>query len=93
MNYRTARAVAPISLSIERITLDGPAMNPLQTRQLHGAIERELANLLRMQPLAPASSAQERVRGPMLRCSPGTTTQRIGIDIARSIHAALETPE
>ena len=83
----------PVSLSIERIVLDGPALSPLQTRHLHASIERELARLLGGERTVSRSGATDRLRAPPLRGDPQADPVRLGVAIARSLHAAIGTPE
>lgn len=88
-DVRTGPQAAPVSLAIERIVIDGPAFNPLQTRHLHRAIERELTRLLQNERTVTPSGAIERLRAPPLRSNAHADPVRFGVDIARSLHAAL----
>jgi hypothetical protein len=83
----------PVSVSIERIVLDGPALNPLQTRHLHASIERELTRLLRDERAALPAGAMSHLRAPSLHGDPHADPVRLGVDIARSLHAALGATE
>ena len=76
------------TLRIERLVLDGPALDSRQAGQLRTALEQELGDLLHRQPLAPASQSQDRLRGPPLRTVPGSPAG-LGLAIARSLHAGL----
>lgn len=88
-----AQEAPPVSLAIERIVIDGPALSPLQTRHLHVSIERELTRLLQSERIAPPAGAIERLRAPPLRGTTPADPARLGVDIARSLHAALGTRE
>jgi hypothetical protein len=68
-------------------------LNPLQTQRLQMSIERELTRLLRSDRTLPPSGAMERLVAPSLRGHTGTDPVRFGVDIARSLHAALGTRE
>jgi hypothetical protein len=103
MNRRDARSaphtnapappVPSVSLAIERIVIDGPALNPLQTQRLQMSIERELTRLLQTERTFPLSGAIERLPAPPLRGHERADPVRFGVDIARSLHAALGTRE
>ncbi len=86
---RAGSQAPPVSLAIERIVIDGPAFNPLQTRHLHRSIERELTRLLQNERTVTPSGAIERLRAPPLRSNAHADPVRLGVDIARSLHAAL----
>ncbi len=88
-----AQPMPAVSLAIERIVIDGPALNPLQTQRLHMSIERELTRLLQNERTLPPSGAIERLPAPPLRGHARTDPVRFGVDIARSLHAALGTRE
>ena len=76
------------TLRIERLVLDGPALDSRQAGQLRTALEQELGDLLHSQPLAPASQSQDRLRGPPLRAE-SDSPAGLGLAIARSLHAGL----
>ncbi|WP_206412567.1 hypothetical protein, partial [Lysobacter enzymogenes] len=67
-----APAAAPLSLSIERLRLDGPALSPLQTQQLQRAFAAELTRLHRIEPLAPRAGALDCLRAPTLGAPAGS---------------------
>lgn len=90
---RTSSQVPPVSLAIERIVIDGPAFNPLQTHLVQRSIERELTRLLQSERTVTPSGAIERLRAPSLRSNVHVDPVRFGVDIARSLHAALGTRE
>lgn len=79
----------PVSVAIERIVIDGPALNPLQTHHLHRSIERELTRLFQSERTVTPSGAIERLRAPSLRGSAHADPVRFGVEIARSLHASL----
>ena len=84
---------APVSLAIDRIVIDGPALNPLQTHRLQVSIERELTRLLQSERVVSPSGAIERLRAPSLHGSAHADPVRFGVEIARSLHAALGARE
>lgn len=84
-----AQQTPPMSLSIERIVLDGALFNPLQTRHLHVSIERELTRLLHNERIAPPAGAMARLHAPSLRGDSHADPIRLGVEIARSLHSAL----
>ena len=88
-----AQQAPPVSLAIERIVIDGPALNPLQTHRLQASIQRELTRLLQSERTVPPSGAIERLRAPSLRGSAHADPVRFGVEIARSLHAALGARE
>ena len=88
-----SQQMPPVSLAIESIVIDGPALNPLQTHHLQASIERELTRLLQSERVVPPSGAIERLRAPSLRGSVHADPVRFGVEIARSLHAALGARE
>lgn len=84
----TATSPPANTLRIERLVLDGPALDPLQAGQLRAALEQELAELLEREPLPPTSRHQDRLRGPPLRAD-AAGPAGLGLAIARCLHAGL----
>ncbi|QWP78987.1 hypothetical protein J5226_11595 [Lysobacter sp. K5869] len=89
MSRAPAPAAAPLTLSIERLRLDGPALTPLQTRQLQRSLAAELTRLHRLEPLAPRGGTLEWLRAPELGASATADPVRLGIELARGLHRAL----
>lgn len=84
-----AAAAAPLTLNIDRLRLDGPALTPLQTQQLQRSLAAELTRLHRIEPLAPRGGALELLRAPALAASAGADPVRLGVELARGLHRAL----
>jgi len=89
MSRAAAPAAAPLTLSIERLRLDGPALTPLQTRQLQRAFAAELTRLHRIEPLAPHGGALPWLRAPRLGADAAGDPVRLGLELARGLHRAL----
>lgn len=83
-----APAPAPLTLSIERLRLDGPALTLLQTQQLQRSLAAELTRLHRIAPLTPRGGALELLRAPNLAAACADPVQ-LGIELARGLHRAL----
>lgn len=88
-----AQQAPPVSLAIERIVIDGPALHPLQALRLQRSIECELTRLLASQRTTLPTSSIERLLAPPLRGHAQADPVRFGIAIARSLHTALGTRE
>lgn len=88
MSRAPAPAAAPLTLSIERLRLDGPALSPLQTQQLQRAFAAELTRLHRIEPLAPRGGALASLQAPPLGTASGDPV-RLGVELARGLHRAL----
>jgi len=80
---------APLTLSIERLRLDGPALSSRQARQLQQSIASELSRLQRISPLALQGGAMDLLRAPAVHATPSSDPVRLGIEIARGLHGAL----
>ena len=81
-----------LRLSIERIVLDGIPLTSAETSRLRGAMQRELARLLRQE--LPAGLRQ----GGAVPSLPAVTTgaiasrerpEAIGVRLARAVHRSL----
>ena len=89
MSRAPAPVAAPLTLSIERLRLDGPALSPLQTKQLQRAFAAELTRLHRIEPLAPRGGALASLQAPQLRAATSDDPVRLGVELARGLHRAL----
>lgn len=85
---------APVSLAIERIVLDGVALDGSGRRQLERALRRELETLIaaRGGVLPQQSGALPSLAAPLLTAPQGRPGE-LGRALARSVFAALESLE
>jgi len=78
------------ALHIERLVLDGLAVDSSETALVQTAVETELGRLLTSSLFAPASSFTEaRVAGGEIRLRPGASARELGVEIGRSVFASL----
>jgi hypothetical protein len=80
-----------ISLHIERLVLDGLAMNGHDSARLGAAVEAELARLLRLQgrPPAPRAAAVAALQAQPIRMSAQTAPRKLGAQIAQSVYGSI----
>jgi hypothetical protein len=82
---------APSSLHIERLVIDGLALTPAQSAQLHHTLKGELAQLLSENRTAPQGFASAMWRAPNIAAPTQPSPTALGRAIARSLFALLRT--
>lgn len=80
-----------VSVHIERLVLDGVAMNYSQAAQLHMAVQHELRNIFERDGAAAlTATAVPRVVAPAIQISHPLRPAELGRQIARSVHESLK---
>lgn len=83
-------ARAPVSLHIERLTLDGFDLSPAQSAQMQHALERELARLSAdTRGAVWQGEAVAAMVAPPLRLTGTPRPAQLGREVARSLFAAF----
>lgn len=79
----------PAQLRIERLHLDGLALDRERIPGLQATIEAELASLLQTRPHAVRGGAYARLPAPALRLDTDASMSVLGVQIARALFAAF----
>jgi hypothetical protein len=85
-----------VRLHIERLVLDGLALEPGGAERLQTAVQAELARLLGSVPLNPAFLAGGAIPGlrvGAIELERGHSPAQIGTQLARMVHGGLAAPE
>jgi hypothetical protein len=81
-----------LTLSIERLVLDGLAVTPDEAARIRDAAEAELLRLLAAEGVPArlrSAGASPAVPAPPLTIASGAAPEAIGAQIARSVHSVL----
>ena len=93
MSAKVARSDARarrVSLHIDRLVIDGFALQSGQAHHVRAALVRELTRLIETRGVqADSGAAVPRLRAPAIRLSPAAKTAEIGRRVAGSIHQSL----
>lgn len=84
-------APRPVRVHIERLTVEGLAMTPAQSRQFGAALAGELQHLAR-DPGWPAAATRQALPGalaPAVMATAGASPATLGREVARSVFSAL----
>lgn len=82
-----------ITLTIDRLVLDGFELGPGGATLLQAAVEAELGRLLAAGDLPPGlleGGAAPLLRAAPVRHSPDTTPEQLGAQIAQSVYGSLK---
>ena len=84
-------AAGEVRISIERLGIEGLSLTARQGARVQSAVERELARLMRAQPLRLTGGAIAGLRAPSLSAGIGADADAdtIGAEIACSLFAAM----
>lgn len=80
-----------VRISIERLGIEGFPLTSRQSARVRHAVERELVRLLQAQPLRSRNIAVAGLRAPSLPDDIGTDAEAFGVEIARSLFAAMRS--
>jgi hypothetical protein len=89
---KSARAQSPrvVSVNIERLVVEGVALNPAQQLQMQRALEREMARLVESGGDWQGATAPVAI-APTLRLSEVPQPARMGREIAQCLCAAIRS--
>jgi hypothetical protein len=95
VNARAPRdGVTVVDVRIERLVLDGLAIEPHHARRVRAAVELELARLLARTPRAAfAGGAAAHAAAPAISTVPGESPEATGSRIGNALHAAIAGAE
>ena len=91
MNARAPRdGVTVVDVRIERLVLDGLAIEPHQAQRVRAAIELELGRLLARTPTAMfAGGSVAHAAAPPISTVPGESPEAAGSRIGSALHATI----
>lgn len=89
MNAPRSGVAQPVSVTIERLVLDGVALTPAQSREMQRSLELELARLMDGHRGDWQAAAVPLALSPALRLSEVPQPARVGRELAQCLCAAI----
>lgn len=78
-----------VTLQIDRLVVDGVALNSRQATQLHRSVERELAAMLQRDGFHTSSGAMYSATAPSIQLTRNVQPTELGRQIAQSVYQSL----